>query len=153
MSFLQSPAAAALGAAGLAVRASGGGGGFSASDLPGASDINPSFAENYDLVDRTARKMACAVAPDGHFLRRATRLACFAVWELSSIETGIQKFSAVNDNTIRALEVSKRIETILRSNLCYTIDADEQASAATFAQIRAEADPQIWRTGERGKKG
>jgi hypothetical protein len=64
----------------------------------------------------------------GVLVALALALACFAVWELSSIETGIQKFSAVNDNTIRALEVSKRIETILRSNLRYTIDADEQAA-------------------------
>ena len=58
----------------------------------------------------------------------ALALACFAVWELSSIATQMQKFSAINDNTPCALEVSERIGVILRSNLRYTIDADEQAT-------------------------
>lgn len=58
----------------------------------------------------------------------ALALACFAVWELLSIETEMHRVSTINDNTTRALQVSERIEMILRSNLRYTIDADEQAT-------------------------
>src|ERR1700678_2989281 len=58
----------------------------------------------------------------------ALALACFAVWELLSIETEMHRVSSINDNTTRALQVSDRIEMILRSNLRYTIDADEQAT-------------------------
>ena len=58
----------------------------------------------------------------------ALALACFAVWQLLRIETNMQRFSAINDNTTRALMVSKQIEMILRSNLHYIIDADEQAT-------------------------
>jgi hypothetical protein len=53
-------------------------------------------------------------------------LAGFAVSELSGIRTEVQKFSAINDNTSRALEVAKRIEIIRRANLRFTVDADEQ---------------------------
>jgi hypothetical protein len=77
----------------------------------------------------------------------AFALACFTIWELLSIKTGVQKFSAINDNTARALEVSNRIEMILRSNLRYAIDADEQATkdaetaeASAIELLKAAAD-------------
>jgi hypothetical protein len=77
----------------------------------------------------------------------ALALACFTIWELLSIETGVQKFSAINDNTTRALEVSNRIEIILRSNLRYAIRADEQsikdaetAEASAIELLNAAAD-------------
>jgi hypothetical protein len=66
----------------------------------------------------------------------AHALAGFAVRELLSIETEMQRFSAINDNTARALQVSERIGMILRSNLHYTIDADEQAAVGA---VTAEA--------------
>jgi diguanylate cyclase (GGDEF)-like protein len=80
----------------------------------------------------------------------ALALTCFAVWDLLGIKTGMQKFSAINDNTTRALEVSNRIETILRSNLHYTIDADEQATedaetaeASAIELLKAASDATI----------
>jgi methyl-accepting chemotaxis protein len=54
-------------------------------------------------------------------------LAGFAVWELSGIKTQVHTFDAVNGNTNRALEVGTRLEVIRRTNLRYTVDADEQA--------------------------
>jgi methyl-accepting chemotaxis protein len=54
-------------------------------------------------------------------------LAGYAAIELSGIRSGVQTFSAINDNTTRAIEVTKRIETIRRANLRYTVDGDEQA--------------------------
>jgi diguanylate cyclase (GGDEF)-like protein len=80
----------------------------------------------------------------------ALALACFAVWELLSIKTEMQKFSAINDNTARALQVSERIGMILRSNLRYTIDADEQATedaetaeASAIELLKAASDATI----------
>jgi hypothetical protein len=82
----------------------------------------------------------------------ALALACFAVWELLGIETAMQKLSSINDNTTRALEVSNQIEMILRSNLRYTIDADEQATenaetaeASAIELLKAAAlTPENW---------
>jgi hypothetical protein len=52
-------------------------------------------------------------------------LAAFAASELSGIKTGVQTLSAINDKTIRAIQVSDRIEIIRRANLRYMIDADD----------------------------
>jgi diguanylate cyclase (GGDEF)-like protein/PAS domain S-box-containing protein len=74
-------------------------------------------------------------------------VAGFAVWKLSAIKTEVQKFSALNDNTTRALEVSKWVQIIRRANLRYTIDADEawtkEAAAAESSAtelLKAAAD-------------
>jgi hypothetical protein len=60
-------------------------------------------------------------------------LAVFAVVELSGIRTGVQKFSDINDNNTRALEVARQLEIIRRTNLRFTIDADEQAVTEAMA--------------------
>jgi hypothetical protein len=74
-------------------------------------------------------------------------LAAFAVLELSGIKTEVQKFSAINDNTSRVLEVAKRIEMIRRANLRFTIDADEaatkesaEAETSAIELLKASAD-------------
>src|SRR5579883_790186 len=54
-------------------------------------------------------------------------LAIFATWELSGIKDQVFRFGTITDNTGRSLEVARRIETIRRSNLRYTVDADEKA--------------------------
>ena len=54
-------------------------------------------------------------------------LAVFAASELSGVRTGVQRLSAIDSNSTRAIEVSDRIEIIRRANLRYMFDADEQA--------------------------
>jgi methyl-accepting chemotaxis protein len=83
----------------------------------------------------------------GVLLLISLMLAGFAAWELSGIRTGVQKFSAINDNTTRALEVARRIEVIRRANLRYSVDADEQstreaatAESSAIELLKAAAD-------------
>jgi methyl-accepting chemotaxis protein len=66
-------------------------------------------------------------------------LAAFAASELSGIKSSVQRLSAIDANTARAIEVSDRVEIIRRADLRYMVDGDDQsirdAAAAETAAI------------------
>jgi methyl-accepting chemotaxis protein len=81
-------------------------------------------------------------------------LAGFGAWELSGIKADVQRLSAINENSTRALEASKRIEIIRRANLRYMVDADEESikeaaaaesSASELLKLAADSTPTLER--------
>jgi methyl-accepting chemotaxis protein len=64
----------------------------------------------------------------GVLVALAVGLTLFAASELSAIQTSVGKMSALADNTVRALEVSKSLQTMQRAALEYRYEGTENAA-------------------------